>query len=1050
MAPSRTRLHTGTIQIHCAIPERRYRPVNPIDPALSTALTDRYRLERELGAGGMATVYLAEDLRHRRPVAIKVLRPELAAALGAERFLREITTTANLRHPNILPLFDSGERDGFLFYVMPYIEGQSLRDRLERDTQLPAEVAMRIADEIADALGYAHGRGVIHRDIKPENIMLENGHAIVADFGIAHALNDGGSERLTAVGMSLGTPLYMSPEQSSGDVIDARSDLYALGCVAYEMLVGSPPFVGPNAMAIMARHALDAVPSILTVRPNVSGAFSAAIVRALAKVPADRFATMQEWRDAINSKAPSADATTVSAVAIIRDGDIRKPPPTPSTPLLGRDDLAQAALERLGSGARVLTVTGYGGTGKTRFAIELYDRLESQFADGAAFVSLASITNAAEVASAIASALDIGEARGRTAIDALCTVIGKRRMLLVLDNLEQVLESAGDIATLVSRCAGLTVVATSRARLKIGAETEFALPPLDVPGPEVVSVSALMQSPSVALFVQRAQKVKPGFELTSANAVAVVAICRKLDGLPLALELAAARARILEPAALLQRLDHALDLLTSGDRDLPLRQRTLRATISWSYSLLDAREQQLLRRASVFQDGWTMEGMEQVCYATDNCYLALDELDSLVEKGLVRVIGAGERYALLETIRAFGTEQLHAAGETAALRTAHAGYCVAFAADVSAGIKSDRQLESMRRARAESANTVAAVQWLGSCARAGDVDALEQGLLLCGHLNWPWHIAGLHITARELVDVFLPLAADRPPSLGRALALWTSCMVTTTTADLERGYHEIAAALADAHLVASDAVIAECYIGQGYTCLSIGRFDEAFAALDQAHARSVNARAEFVQALALTMKGLLTFITGDVDGGVALAEAGQRISVRLNDCEGGGVGLSLLAQMRLAKGDVARAIELFHEALAKLEAVGDKPEIARVRCELGWTALAAGDEAQARRAFIGAVHTYEEVGSARGTGLALLGLAAVDVADGRDERAVIIATAADALSSRAGVVIEHPTDPGLKDRINAIKERIPRDRLAGIQSTASVLSAAEVLAMVGG
>ena len=391
---------------------------------------------------------------------------------------------------------------------------------------------------------------------------------------------------------------------------------------------------------------------------------------------------------------------------------------------------------------------------------------------------------------------------------------------------------------------------------------------------------------------------------------------------------------------------------------------------------------------------------------------------------------------------------MNASGETAAIRTAHARYCVAFAGDVSAGFKSDRQLDSMRRARAESANTLAAVQWLGSLARDGDADALEQGLLLCGHLNWPWHVAGLHITARELVDPFLQLAANRPPSLGRALALWTSTMITTTTADLDRGYGEIALALADAHLVADDAVIAECYLGQGYTCLSTGRFDEAFVALDQARTRAVGSGAEFVHALSLAMKGLLTFITGDVDGGIALTEAGRRISARLNDCEGGGVALSLLAQMTLAKGNSARAIALFHESLTALEAVGDKPEIARVRCELGWTLLAAGEALEARRAFVRAVQTYQEIGSPRGTGLALLGLAAVDAASGLDERAIVIAIAADGLSSRAGVVIEHPTDPGLKDRIDALKARFPQDTLAGLQSTASVLSAAAVLAMV--
>ena len=215
---------------------------------LNTALAGRYRIERELGAGGMATVYLARDLKHDRNVALKVLRPELAAVIGAERFLTEIKTTANLQHPHILPLFDSGTADGQLFYVMPYVEGETLRGRLERETQLPVGDAVRLATEIANALEYAHKHGVVHRDIKPENILLQDGSALVADFGIALAVQQAGGERMTATGMSLGTPQYMSPEQAMGQKgVDARSDIYALGAITYEMLIGEPPFTGPSA-----------------------------------------------------------------------------------------------------------------------------------------------------------------------------------------------------------------------------------------------------------------------------------------------------------------------------------------------------------------------------------------------------------------------------------------------------------------------------------------------------------------------------------------------------------------------------------------------------------------------------------------------------------------------------------------------------------------------------------------------------------------------------------------------------------------------------------
>src|SRR2546426_135620 len=267
---------------------------------LRTGLAARYRVERELAHGRMATVFLARDVKHGRLVAIKVLHPELAAAVGTTRFLREIGFAAQLHHPHIVPLHDSGEQDGLPYFVMPYVEGESLRDRLEREPQLPVPEALRIADDVAKALGYAHTLGVVHRDIKPENILLENGHALVADFGIARAISAAGSDRLTETGIALGTPAYMSPEQAvENGPVDGRADLYALGCVVYEMLAGTPPFTGPTAQAVLARHAVDPIAPTRTVRDTVSPGVESAVLKALAKVPADRHAGAAEFAQAL-------------------------------------------------------------------------------------------------------------------------------------------------------------------------------------------------------------------------------------------------------------------------------------------------------------------------------------------------------------------------------------------------------------------------------------------------------------------------------------------------------------------------------------------------------------------------------------------------------------------------------------------------------------------------------------------------------------------------------------------------------------------------------
>ena len=289
---------------------------------VQTALTDRYRVEREVGAGGMATVYLAQDLRHDRQVAVKVLRPELAVVLGAERFLAEIKTTAHLQHPHILPLFDSGGTNSFLFYVMPFVEGETLRTRLTREKQLPVAEATRIASEAASALDYAHRHAVVHRDIKPENILLQDGQALVADFGIALAASKAGAARMTETGMSLGTPHYMSPEQAMGErEITARSDIYALGVVLYEMLTGDPPFTGSTAQAIVARVLTEAPRPIIPQRHTIPPHVEAAVLTALEKLPADRFATAAEFADALTGRnyvptRPSAPTPSSHAPAV--------------------------------------------------------------------------------------------------------------------------------------------------------------------------------------------------------------------------------------------------------------------------------------------------------------------------------------------------------------------------------------------------------------------------------------------------------------------------------------------------------------------------------------------------------------------------------------------------------------------------------------------------------------------------------------------------------------------------------------------------------------
>ena len=325
---------------------------------LNATLGERYQIERELGRGGMATVFLATDVKHDRQVAIKVLHAELASALGPERFDREIRFAAKLQHPNILGLFDSGQVEGLLYYVMPFVQGESLRDRLNREQQLPIDAALRIAHEVADALGYAHMLGIIHRDIKPENIMLSGGHALVADFGIARAVTEAGNtEKLTQTGVAIGTPLYMSPEQAAGDPVNATGDLYSLGCVLYEMLAGHPPFTGTNSRQIMARHAVEQVPSLQLVRDTVPDEVEDAILAALSKVPADRPQTAAAFAEMLGA-APTISGPRSSVARARMSRQVTRSHATPAgavTLTVQRRSLVGAAV------AGVALLLGAGG-----------------------------------------------------------------------------------------------------------------------------------------------------------------------------------------------------------------------------------------------------------------------------------------------------------------------------------------------------------------------------------------------------------------------------------------------------------------------------------------------------------------------------------------------------------------------------------------------------------------------------------------------------------------------------------------------------------------
>jgi non-specific serine/threonine protein kinase len=634
---------------------------------LNAALEGRYRIERPLGEGGMATVYLAQDLKHEREVAVKVLKPTLAESIGADRFLQEIRVTARLRHPHIVPLFDSGNADGFLFYVMPRVEGMTLAERMTAPEPLRPDEALMIALNVTDALTHAHAQGVIHRDIKPGNIMLDGKHAVVADFGVAGAIEGPDVTRLTQTDTIVGTATYMAPEQAwNGNAVDGRADLYSLGCVLYEMLTGSPPFEAPTALALLTKHLHEVPPRMTETRPELDAVIGAMIDRALQKRPEDRFGSAEEWRAELERALGAEVRRPVSQRA-------KHNLPSAVDSFIGREHEIEEITTAFET-SRLVTITGVGGTGKTRLATTIGEQMLPQFKGGAWLVELAPVLEEELVPHAIAEALGIRQMPGLTITRSLMQALEFRNLLVILDNCEHVLDTVADIVSeATANCPDIKILATSREGLAVRGE-------------RVVSLSSLTEEEGAALFRDRAEEAGSRSEMRTDT---LLRLSKRLDGIPLAIELAAARTRTMSPEEIESRVEDRFRLLRGSRRGRIERHQTLRNAVAWSYDLLEPEEQKVFNRLSVFTGGCTLDAALAVTSGED-----LDELDAedalagLVERSMVIAAPTqdGTWYRLLETLRQFGEEKLVESGEGAQSQDRHMAWYKGFAEGAYAGL----------------------------------------------------------------------------------------------------------------------------------------------------------------------------------------------------------------------------------------------------------------------------------------------------------------------------------------------------------------------------
>ena len=1020
-----------------------------------------YRVLRKLGSGGMGVVYEAEDVRLGRRVALKLLSESLAQDKQTlQRFEREARLASSLNHPNICTIYEVEEHQRQPVIVMELLEGESLKERIGA-RPLSIDELLDFGIQTSDALEAAHAKGIIHRDIKPGNIyVVGQGRVKILDFGLAKVRapkieeNQSEEEALTLDGVIPGTTSYMSPEQVRGEEIDPRSDLFSLGVVLYEMATGQRPFAAKNRI-LMMNAILNAQPAAASkANPSLPAGLDTIIARALAKDREKRFQhaadicsdlkrlkreTGKERAAVVTAQPlkPSPRAgRSFSILAAIRDRFSEKPVeqvevrpahlPVQRTGFVGREKEIAAAKELLlRQGVRLVTVTGPGGIGKTRLALQVASGLVESFPGGTHFVALSPVSDPDMIASVIVQTLGIREAGGQSPLEILKENLQdslRGPMLLVLDNFEQLLPAAPTVAELLAIGSNLKILVTSRAALHVYGEHEFPVPPLALPDAQSrPPVEVLSQYPAVALFVQRAVAAKPDFELNRGNASAITEICARLDGLPLAIELAAARVKVLSPASMRTRLASRLQLLTGGARDLPQRQQTLRGAMDWSYDLLSAAEQKLFRRLAVFVGGCNLEGVEAVCDTkTDLDLDLLDGMASMVDKSLVQQVepAKGEsRFVMLETIREYALEKLEASGEKALTKRAQAAYCLVLAEE-EVPEQGAGGAEWLERFGLEHDNFRAGLEWL---TETGDA---EWGLRLGAALFRFWETREYLAEGRDSLGNLLKLAQAAAPTKARTRALFAAGVLAGeqgdyASADALIGESlDIARQLGDHQGVAvSLNALAVLARDQGNVAVARSLFEES---LEQW--RELGDQ----KAVARSLSNLANVVKLQGDNACARSLYAECLSIfrELGDRTGVAWSTNYQGDVARDQGDSGAARTLYEQGLAIFRELDDRWGIAGTLADLGSLAREERDYPTAHSLYRESIKLFQELEHKRGIARLLECFACCAAVQLEAARSLRLAGAAAALRQNIGAPLTSAEQAKLEASLHPARQAL--------------------------